>query len=149
MFGERETRVQTIRPKAVFHGIPGSPSRMRLEKAGSRSAARARSLMWLRRLSSAKGSDVSIAPSSYACSSIEPFTRSCQSQGRRVADVLLRFTNSRAGVNRYQSVVAVEKKVAGMKVTVKQDRLFTRALTALDSMGEGYHGVVVAAQSWV
>ena len=44
MFGERGTRVQMIRPRAVFHGIPGSPSLMRIEKAGSRSAARARSL---------------------------------------------------------------------------------------------------------
>ena len=40
MFGERGTRIQTIRPRAVFHGIPGSPSRMRLEKAGSRSGGR-------------------------------------------------------------------------------------------------------------
>src|SRR6478672_2824297 len=63
MLGEPGTRVQTI-PRAVFHGIPGSPSRMRLEKAGSPSAARARSVMWLRRLSSAKGSDVLIAPRS-------------------------------------------------------------------------------------
>jgi hypothetical protein len=43
---------QADQSRAVFHGIPGSSSRIRLEKAGSRSAARARSLMWLRRLSS-------------------------------------------------------------------------------------------------
>jgi hypothetical protein len=36
-----------------------------------------------------------------------------------------------------------------MKVTVKQDRLFTRALTALDGMGKRHHGIVVAAQHWV
>jgi hypothetical protein len=29
MRGERGNRVQTIRPRAVFHGIPGSPSRIR------------------------------------------------------------------------------------------------------------------------
>jgi hypothetical protein len=61
---------------------------------------------------------------------------------------LLRFTDGRAGVNRYQSVVAVEKKVAGMKVTVKQDRLFARTLATRDGMGKGHHGIVVAARRW-
>ena len=70
-------------------------------------------------------------------------------QSRGVPNILLRFTDGRSGVNRYQSVVAIEKKVAGMKVTVKQDRLFMRALTALDVMGNGRHRIVVAAQHWV
>ena len=44
--------------------------------------------------------------------------------GRGLPDVLLRFTDGRAGIDRYEFIVPAEQEVAAMKVTVKQDLRF-------------------------
>jgi hypothetical protein len=59
-------------------GGMGSPARMRCEKSGASPAACARALMWLSRLSSAKGRLVSSRPISYAYSGAYPLKSTFQ-----------------------------------------------------------------------
>ena len=64
--------VRLVRAHLLAGGGIGKPARMRWEKSGASPAACARALMWLSRLSAAKGRRVSSRPISYAYSGAYP-----------------------------------------------------------------------------